>query len=399
MPDAVGLVVECADLMAVFAADRVRRVDAYRRETLAEVAVFDGALDSVLGRSMRLELAAALRITEHVAADLLGFAEALVHRYPAALECLGRAGMTERHAQVLVTEMDAAPPDVRARVAGPAVVLAQEHPVGVFRRRLRRLIETVGAATLPERHEAAVVQRRMIVETAADGMGWLHLFAPMVEIHAIHGRVTAIGKVLVGRDGDDRTLDQARADAICDLLIDGDTTAHPEKARAIRATVAVTVPVLSLLDDTHAAENPAVVEGIGPIPIERARELCGGADGWMRVLTHPETGMVLSVGRTRYRPPEALQRLVRWRADRCMAPGCGIPASRCQIDHSIAWEHGGVTALWNNAPLCTGHHIVKHHGGWDVHQHPDGTIAWTSPTGRHYLVEPERRVPVFRAAA
>jgi HNH endonuclease. len=165
----------------------------------------------------------------------------------------------------------------------------------------------------------------------------------------------------------------------------------------------VTVPALALLDQPHAADDnartvgPAVVEGLGPIPLQRARELCGGAKGWMRVLTHPETGMVLSVGRDQYRPPASLQRLVKWRADRCMAPGCGIPASRCQIDHSLAWEHGGATALTNLGPLCTGHHTVKHHGGWTLRQYDDGTIEWISPSGRHYVVTPERRVPVFRA--
>jgi hypothetical protein len=54
-----------------------------------------------------------------------------------------------------------------------------------------------------------------------------------------------------------------------------------------------------------------VVEGIGPIPLPVARELAGGAAGWTRVLTHPETGMVLSVGRDQYRPPAALARLVK----------------------------------------------------------------------------------------
>ncbi|HWI31122.1 MAG TPA: HNH endonuclease signature motif containing protein [Microbacterium sp.] len=140
------------------------------------------------------------------------------------------------------------------------------------------------------------------------------------------------------------------------------------------------------------------MEGIGPIPTSRARELCGGADGWMRILTHPETGMVLSVGREQYRPPPALRRLVRWRADRCMAPGCGVPAARCEIDHTIAWQDGGDTALENSAPLCKGHHAVKHHGGWRVGQveGSGGALEWTSPTGRRYLVAPERRVPVFR---
>ena len=129
----------------------------------------------------------------------------------------------------------------------------------------------------------------------------------------------------------------------CDTLIDGVTDTLPAEARGIRATVFVTVPALALLDDARddGRHGVATVEGVGPISMTRARELCGGADGWMRVLTHPETGIVLSVGRTRYRPPADLRRLVRWRAETCLGPGCNIPAARCEIDHTIAWEHGG----------------------------------------------------------
>ncbi|HET6301155.1 HNH endonuclease signature motif containing protein, partial [Microbacterium sp.] len=289
---------------------------------------------------------------------------------------------------------------------------------------LRRLIEMHRSVTLAERHEAAVVRRRVVVEHTDDGMAWLSAYLPAVEAHAIYGRLTAIAKAIKNQDetatprqdatsrdcdpappDEDRTIDQLRADVLSDLLIEGDTTVHPVEARGIRATVAVTVPALTLLatdDADRAAQGlaPAVVEGVGPIPLDRARELCGGAEGWMRILTHPETGMVLSVGRSQYRPPPMLRKLVRWRADRCMAPGCGIPASRCEIDHTVAWEHGGETSLDNLAPLCKGHHTVKHHGGWRVRQLPDsgGALEWTSPAGRRYVVQPERRVPVFRPA-
>jgi len=349
---------------------------------------------------VRLEIAAALRITEHTADGLIRFAEALVHRYPAVLGSFAVAGMTERHAELLVDALDAMEPELRDRILGPGIELAEAHPVGTFRRRLRILVDTVRVATLAERHEAALQRRRVFVEPAGDGMAWLSALIPAVEAHAIHGRVTAIAKPLDGaQDGETRTLDQCRADVLADLLIDGDTTnLHAAEARGIRATVVVTVPALSLLDrDGAPGAGPAVVEGIGPIPLSRARELCGGADGWMRILTHPETGMVLSVGRDQYRPPPALRRLVRWRADRCMAPGCGIPAARCEIDHTIAWQHGGTTALENNAPLCKGHHTVKHHGGWSVTHTDDsgGALQWTSPTGRRYTVQPERRIPTF----
>ena len=400
-PDAVDLVVEVSVMMSVFAADRAMRVDALHRQALTEAEAHGRSLVPVVERGIRLELAAALRITEAAADQLLAFSEALVHRYPQALESLGRAGMTERHAQALVDALDGASLHVREALIGQVVELAEREPVGTFRRRLRTLIAEHEAETLAERHAEALDRRRVAVEYVEDAMAWLHLHIPAVEAQAVLDRATSIAKVLAAEQGEVRTLDQLRADVLCDLLIEGDTTSHPERARGIRASVAVTVPALSLLGEGAGAgaAGHALVEGIGPIPLDRARELCGGADGWMRVLTHPETGMVLSVGRDQYRPPPALRRLVRWRADRCMAPGCGMPASRCEIDHSIAWEHGGTTSLWNTAPLCRGHHIVKHHGGWTLRQFENGTIEWTSPTGRRYLVEPERRVPVFRDAA
>ncbi|MEZ3162223.1 DUF222 domain-containing protein [Microbacterium sp. BWT-B31] len=400
-PDSLDLVLEVADMMSVFAAQRLQRVDALRREALDEAARHGRALAEVVERSVRLELTAALRITEHAAGELLRLAEALVHRYPAALDTLGRAGMTERHAQVLVDAVDAVEHEFRDSIVPRAIELAQAHPVGPFRRALRALIDTVRAQTLAERHESAAQKCRVVVEPAEDGMAWLSIHLPAVEAHAAHTRLTAIAKTLAASEGETRTLDQLRADAAADLLLDGDTQTLAPEARGIRASVTVTVPALSLLCDGAAAAAPAMVEGVGPIPIDRARELCGGADGWMRVLTHPETGMVLSVGRYQYRPPPALRRLVRWRAERCMAPGCGMPASRCEIDHTIAWEHGGQTSLDNLNPLCKGHHTVKHHGGWRVRQSADlrGALEWTSPSGRRYVVEPERRVPVFRPTA
>ncbi|KRA23611.1 HNH endonuclease [Microbacterium sp. Root61] len=393
-PDALDLVVEAEAMLAVFAAHRYVRIDALHREALADAATHGYLLTDVIERSVRLELAAALSITESAAGLLVMHADALVHRYPGVLDSLEGARMSARHATELVDLVDTVEPDLRGQVLEQAIGLAEAHAFGTFRRKLRILVDSVRAATLAERHEQALQQRRVAVTPAEDGMAWFMLFGPAVEVHAIHGRLTAIAKVLTARDDETRTLDQVRADVCGDLLIDGTTDGTPADARGVRATVVVTVPALTLLGDD---DGQATVEGLGPIPLARARELCGSAEGWMRVLTHPETGMVLSVGRERYRPPPELRRLVRWRAERCMAPGCGIPAARCEIDHTVAWEHGGTTELSNLAPLCKGHHTIKHHGRWRVHQIADsgGALEWTSPTGRHYRVDPERKVPTF----
>ncbi len=437
-PDAVGRVVEAATVMASFAVDRLMGIDRVRQEAFSLAARRGGRFSSeIVLRSVRLELAAALRITEYAAGQLIAHAEALVHRYRPVLTALGRAEITERHAEVFVDALDAVEPEHRATIAPRALEIAKAEPVGVFRRALRALIDDVRATTLAERHDAALQRRRVVVEPADDGMAWLMALIPAVEAHAAHDRLTRMAKAIRRVDGESRSLDQIRADALGDLLVAGDTGALPEGARGIRASVVITVPALTLLGagegedagfgdgaghgpgpgpgagrgagpgfgertgfwDRRGRSGMPVVEGVGPIPVERARELCGGDGAWMRVLTHPETGAVLSVGRDRYDPPSTLRKLTRWRADRCMAPGCGMPAARCEVDHTLAWEHGGQTSLENLAPICKGHHTVKHHGGWHVEQvGGGGALQWTSPSGRRYRVEPERRVPVFRSA-
>lgn len=413
--DPVAQVTDVATLVALHTAEQYVCVAAARTEAMRAAPV-RACTDELIDRSLRLELAAALRITEYAAGDLMTRATALVERYPRALEALRTARITDQHARFLVDVLDAAEPKVRSRLVERAVELAEELPAGMFRRRLRELVAVATAETAAESHTRALEGRHVRVDVATDGMSRLTAYLPSVEAHAIFDRLTRMGTAMTGRRADvgrcdttgalpnvdERTLDQVRADVLCDLLIDGRCDGHTAAVRGIRPTVVVTVPALSLLADEAAAEPqpaaPATVEGIGPIPIAKARRLSGGAKSWMRVLTHPETGVALSVGRDRYEPPPELRRLVRWRAERCMAPGCTMPASRCEIDHTLAWSDGGETAADNLAPLCTGHHTVKHHGGWSVVQVPDsgGVVEWTSPYGRRYLVEPERRVPVFR---
>ncbi|KAA9111627.1 DUF222 domain-containing protein [Microbacterium rhizomatis] len=389
-------------MISIMTAQQLQRVEVMRREALADATRHGYALNEVIERSVRLELAAALSITEAAAGGLIAQADALVNRYPAALDSLAGARITARHASLLVEMLDGVDPALRDELAPRAVALAEAQPVGTFRRLLRKLVDSAQASTLSERAEEALRTRRVSVQPVADGMADLLLRMPAVEAYAAFARATATAKVLAVVEGEERTLDQLRADVLSDLLIDGETSSLVPGVHGIRATVAVTVPVLALLDDEFAAtpDGVATVEGVGPIPIERARELCGGATDWMRVLTHPETGVVLSVGRDCYSPPASLRRLLKWRAETCMAPGCNIPASRCEIDHTLAWQDGGTTSLGNLAPLCKGHHTVKHHGRWRVEQVAEsgGGLLWVSPAGRRYRTDPERRVPDWRVA-
>jgi len=174
-------------------------------------------------------------------------------------------------------------------------------------------------------------------------------------------------------------MDQRRADAFIDLILGRATTGQPAVAH-VHVTVASTT--LLGLD-----EQPGVLAGYGAITAQAARELA--ADGtWRRILTDPESGTVLDVGRTTYRPPTALADHVRTRDQTCRFPGCRQPAHRCDIDHGEPHPRGP-TSLANLCCLCRHHHRLKHERNWTTRLEADGTVTWVSPTGRTYQTRTE----------
>lgn len=148
------------------------------------------------------------------------------------LESLGRARMTQRHASDLVEAIDGVELEFREQLLPRAIELAEAMPLGTFRRTLQKLIATVRAVTLAERHERALENRRVFAEPADDAMGWLHWYGPMVEVRAIHGRLTSTAKGLAQHADERRTLDQLRADVFADILIDGVTDLLPLRCAA-----------------------------------------------------------------------------------------------------------------------------------------------------------------------
>jgi hypothetical protein len=89
-----------------------------------------------------------------------------------------------------------------------------------------------------------------------------------------------------------------------------------------------------------------------------------------------------------YRPSRKLQHLVKVRNARCTAPGCGRPAARCDLDHTISWDQGGLTCECDLAPLCRHHHRCKQAEGWRLDQPEPGVLVWRTPAGRTYVTGP-----------
>lgn len=162
--------------------------------------------------------------------------------------------------------------------------------------------------------------------------------------------------------------------------------------RGIAARVNVTVPVMTLLGHE---ETPGMLDGTIPIDPDTARQLAARAPSFTRLLTHPETGVVLSVGTDSYRPPEALRRWIRLRDGSCRFPGCSRRAENAEIDHGMDWQYGGPTNHDNLLCLCPGHHTLKHASEWTVRGHASipGAFVWESPLGKEYTTYPATELP------
>jgi hypothetical protein len=89
-------------------------------------------------------------------------------------------------------------------------------------------------------------------------------------------------------------------------------------------------------------------------------------------------------GRAHRTPSTAQIAFVRARDRHCQAPGCSIPAHRCQVDHRVPWSRGGPTLIDNLHCLCHRHHRAKDEADF-TYRPVRGGLAWTTPAGHTYL--------------
>jgi hypothetical protein len=356
---------------------------------------------AVLGeRSFRAEVATLLTISERAAENMIGVARSLVTSLPITLKSLGEGDISWRHATIMVDESAGLSAEDQQRLEHVLLTRPDRLTPPKFARELRKTREQLNPETIVERHTSAREQRGMSLDDGRDGMADVILHLDSTHAHAIFNKATAGARAL-NDPLDDRTLDNRRADLITHVLlaeVDGETFGVvPDEwdddnfvrwYRGITADVAVTVPVLTLLGES---DTPATLDGWVPIDSDTATLLAAGARSFTRLLTHPETGAVLSVGRKRYKVPKDLRRYLEIRDLTCRFPGCSIAATRSDIDHTVDWQFGGETRNNNLACLCPGHHTIKGDTAWTVTQAADGSgvLTWTTPTGRSYRTYPQ----------
>lgn len=358
------------------------------------VSIAGWSAEVVARRTIVSELAAALRLPERSAESLMEYAWALETELPATRLALAEGRITYRHATTLIDQAWSLPVEARGDFEEAVLPAAQARTVEQFRQRARIVRERMHPDSIEMRRSEAIDARRVTLEPARDGMAWLTALLPAEQAFGICERLTDIARGLESEGDRDasgpRTIAQGRADALADLLLDG-VVPDSGLGRGVQAKVLVTVPVLTLLDRPEAAA--AELEGYGPIDDATARRLAAHAPSFTRLLTHPETGAVLSVGRDRYTVPSDLKLWLRVRDGTCRFPGCRRSAARSEIDHTLDWQFEGQTEHENLAHLCSSHHRLKHHTDWSVQQLAHGVLEWTSPSGRMYATHPATVMP------
>lgn len=419
-------------LTASLAASRAVAIDELRRLILTAAerdarGERSGGWDAAVTarRVAATELATALRVSESAAQSLLNESAALTTTLPGTHAGLREGALSYAHTVAIVEEASNLPASSHAEFEKTLLPEATTRTAAGLRQRARVVRERLHPESIDARCRDARERRDVRLEPARDGMAWLTAYLPAENAIAAYRRVSEIATGLAGsgdaEQRDDRTLAQRRADVMTDLLHDG-IVSGSGAGRGVRAQVLVTVPALTLLDrggerasDVPPSANagsastsvrahdrvraarvspvpPATLEGYGPISADVARRLAAHAPSFTRLLTHPETGAVLSVGRDRYAVPRDLRLWLRIRDETCRFPGCGRSAASADVDHTVDWQHAGATRHDNLAHLCEAHHRLKHQTAWLVHQAGGGVLEWTAPSGRQYRTDPATRL-------
>ncbi|MEW1955252.1 hypothetical protein [Terrabacter sp. NPDC080008] len=150
------------------------------------------------------------------------------------------------------------------------------------------------------------------------------------------------------------------------------------------ACVTLVVPFSTALGLTDA---PCEVPGYGWIAADQARQIMLHDDStWRRLAVDAVTGAALQLETGGYRPTPAMRAHVEAVDGTCRAPGCTVPAARCDLDHDIPWPHGP-TAVDNLTSKHRAHHNVHTHGHWSVQREGD-RVRWRTKAGRVYDTYP-----------
>ena len=257
----------------------------------------------------------------------------------------------------------------------------------------RRIAYRLDQQAVLERARAARAGRHVRLRPAGDAMATVSVRLPAAEGQAVHtalsqGAATTLASTLPGTSvpaGLGRTHGQIMAD----LVVERVTGRNP-----IDRPVSVTVNLV-LSDETLLAggQEPAHLDGHGPIPAELARHLVLAAEAdphavaaVRRLYAQPGTNKLVAMESKARAFPKALARFIALRDQICRIPYCN--ARIRHSDHITPHRKAGRTSAHNGEGVCEHCNYVKEEPGWQASttydRHGRHTVQLTTPTGAVY---------------
>jgi len=312
----------------------------------------DWAIDTT--EAVTAEVAAALRISQGLAASRVRYARAMRERLPQVAEVFTAGDIDYRMFQTMVYRTDLiTDPQVLAAVDAELAVTVGRWP-SMTQGRLAAQVDTIVAradADAVRRRQQRQADRGIWIADLGEGLAQIHGSLLSPDAQALEKRLSALAATVC--EHDPRTGEQRRADALGALAAGADrlgcrcgrADCAAGKRPAATPVVIHVIAEQSTIDGSGSA--PASQVGAGAlIPAELVAELARSAK--LVALTHPGDALP----EPGYVPSKALADFVRCRDLTCRWPGCDRPAGDCDLDHTIPYAQGGPTHASNLKCYC-----------------------------------------------
>lgn len=359
---------------------------AYRLSRCSETE--DWAIDTM--EAVAAEVAAALRISQGLAASRLRYARAMRERLPQVAQLFVAGDIDYLAFQTIVYRTELIDDlEVLAAVDAELSVTVPRWP-SLSRGRLGAQVDRIVARAdvdAVRRRKKRQGDRQIWIGGAQGGLSQIEGSLLTPDAEALDQRLTALAHTVCAHDP--RTHHQRRADALGALAAGADRLgcrcARTDCAAGARSPASpVIIHVIAertTLDGTSATAG-SMLSADGLIGPELLAELTQSAK--LVPLVHPSD----APPEPGYAPSKALADFVRCRDLTCRWPGCDRPAVDCDLDHTIPYAAGGPTHAANLKCYCRTHHLVKTFWGWREQQLPDGTLILQSPSGTTHVTTP-----------
>ena len=398
-------------------------------------------------RSVGSEVALARRQSPTLGDRFVGVARALVDEMPFTMQALESGACSERHAELMVQATSILTLEHRGEVDRRVGPLLGRLGVRGAERAARRVAQELDVASVLKRMQDAVKSRRVTTRPAPDGMAYLTVLGPMVEVVGAQAALRRHAQSVVSGQSpqeppEGRGIGAVEADTALQLL----SGRAPGQVQQVEVHLVMTDrSLLGTGDPDRSVMEPARLPGHGSLPApvarawvrgepERQRQQEGGrqrrrssdgdgSDGdgdgssggtvgrsggrsgggheegmkdsradraatvWLRRLyASPDGRDLVAMDSRRRHFTGLLRRMLVLRDDVCRTPWCEAPIAHA--DHTVPARDDGATSFRQGGGRCARCNYGKEAPGWAAAILSAHEIRLTTPLGHSYVSRP-----------